>query len=956
MEVDLITAPGDGLGPAVLLSLGTRMKAQYLFNVPEGFSRFALEHKLRPGLGLRAVFCPDLLASTGLPGLLMRLRGEGHGQVEILGPSGTLPFVASLRHFVHWKHPAVLVSEVENLSQQQWQGREEDVPPIRQNDKEDEYNDEHLAVKFIWADSGLNYSSKVSWKPPDWLIESGGVPSPGNSNSSSSSTSSSDSNESTSSSDSCSTSEDDQSDSTTNSTSSDDEGEEEKTTPAPNDTKNSDSMFASLDAAFIKGNDGIAGSRLRTQALGLLKSSSTASKKPVAGKAKGSGNGGGGNRLLSVLAALEETAVPSDPNSRELNGRVYTRCDAHGISLFARENRLGRENAALSSSLVAFLCLLKASNQVMLIVNCTNEEQIRYIHAHPALLAMNSLPKERHAGCILMLGPGLSHQQPAQELLTVLQQSLPTPASISLFILEHPGVGTSSSDLGYISSARMATRLNMANQRMFPLPVALTMQQRPSSDRRPPTTDPPAPRQEQVREMGNRFYLSKLTKIVWVGGKSVIKHKVQAGIEEENNSGVRTAAEADDVDVEKLQTMVHDADPELKFKLEQLTESLPPAYRNQFIDSKTAQAAGGASVGTKRALDNNVKERDGNKRVADLLKAKLRQSISTSADAVQFKPPPPPSPISAFPSQEPEVVFLGTGSAEPSQHRGASAIYLNPGNGYAGFLLDCGEGCYGQLVRFHGPQAAGALISNLTGIWISHRHADHMAGILQIIAHYPSTLPPLFLIGPRSLQNWLSEAAPPVGLNHRYSYGHCSEVQQPHHWGFQHICSSLGLLGLATVPVRHCSDAFGIVLRHHSGWSLVYSGDTEPSEALVQAGAGATLLIHEATFEPLLINEARKKRHSTTVEAMDVARRMGAYSTVLTHFSQRYPKFPEGVSEAVAAGIESGRGSCFGVAFDGMCLPLALLAHLPAVTEAVEAVLAAAAVASEKERILKVNK
>jgi ribonuclease Z len=946
MEVDLITAPGDGLGPAVLLSLGTRMKAQYLFNVPEGFSRFALEHKLRPGLGLRAVFCPDLLASTGLPGLLMRLRGQGHGQVEILGPSGTLPFVGSLRHFVHWKHPAVLVSEVENLLPQQ---RQEQVRSTREDDdinKEDEYNDEHLNIKFIWVDSDLNYSSKSSWKTPDWLYESGDDASPHNSSSSTSSTSESSQSAS---------SDDDNSRSSSSEEEEEQEGEE-KTAPAVFDTNDSNSMFTSLDAAFVKVASGGAGSRLRTQALGLLKSSSKASQKPVAGKAKnkgGGGDGGGGGRLLSVLAALQETAVPSDPNTRHVGNRVYTRCDADGISLFARENRSGTKDAALSSSLVAFLCLLKASNQVMLIINCRNEDQIRHIQTHPALRAMTSLPKERHAGCILMLGPGLSYQQPAQDLSATLQQSPPTsPSNPSLFILEHPGVGSRSSDLGYISSARMVTRLNMANQRMFPLPVTLRMQQRQFSDPRPPPTavqNTASRQQHEQRETENRIYLSKLTKIVWSNGKLAIKPKAEAGIEEEEEEN--NTAEADDyVDVEKLQATVHDADPELKLKLHQITESLPPAYRNQFIHNKTAEAAGGASVGAKRALENEVKESDGNKRAAASLQAKLRQSNGTAANAAVklFKPPPPP--ISAFPSQEPEVVFLGTGSAEPSQHRGASAIYLNPGNGYAGFLLDCGEGCYGQLVRFHGPQAASALISNLSGIWISHRHADHMAGILQILAHHPFSLPPLFLIGPRSLQKWLSEAAPAVGLTHRYTYAHCSEVQQPHHWGCHRICSSLGLLGLATVPVRHCSDAFGIVLRHHTGWSLVYSGDTEPSEALVRAGAGATLLIHEATFEPLLINEARKKRHSTSVEAMDVARRMGAYSTVLTHFSQRYPKFPEGVSEAVAARVERGEGSSFGVAFDGMCLPLGLLAHLPAVTVAVEAVLAAAAVASEKEK------
>ena len=62
MQAHVVTAPGDGVAPALLLSLpgggsgasgggsaAMGQAAQYLFNVPEGFSRLALEHKLRPG-------------------------------------------------------------------------------------------------------------------------------------------------------------------------------------------------------------------------------------------------------------------------------------------------------------------------------------------------------------------------------------------------------------------------------------------------------------------------------------------------------------------------------------------------------------------------------------------------------------------------------------------------------------------------------------------------------------------------------------------------------------------------------------------------------------------------------------------------------------------------------------------------------------------------------------------
>jgi hypothetical protein len=55
----------------------------------------------------------------------------------------------------------------------------------------------------------------------------------------------------------------------------------------------------------------------------------------------------------------------------------------------------------------------------------------------------------------------------------------------------------------------------------------------------------------------------------------------------------------------------------------------------------------------------------------------------------------------------------------------------------------------------------------------------------------------------------------------------------------------------------------------------------------VTAGKGATLLIHEATFDDDMLVHAEAKRHSTTSEALGVSKQMGAEYTVLTHFSQR---------------------------------------------------------------------
>jgi ribonuclease Z len=91
-------------------------------------------------------------------------------------------------------------------------------------------------------------------------------------------------------------------------------------------------------------------------------------------------------------------------------------------------------------------------------------------------------------------------------------------------------------------------------------------------------------------------------------------------------------------------------------------------------------------------------------------------------------------------------------------------------------------------------------------------------------------------------------------------------------------------------------------------------------------------LIHEATFEDELIKEAVLKRHSTTSEAIDVARRMNAAYTLLTHFSQRYPKVPI-VDDSIYKNT--------GIAFDLMHVDLAEIHVVPHLLPALRALFGA---------------
>lgn len=116
------------------------------------------------------------------------------------------------------------------------------------------------------------------------------------------------------------------------------------------------------------------------------------------------------------------------------------------------------------------------------------------------------------------------------------------------------------------------------------------------------------------------------------------------------------------------------------------------------------------------------------------------------------------------------------------------------------------------------------------------------------------------------------------------------------------VLKEAGLEALTSFPVVHCPQAFGVALTAADrlnaagkvvpGWKIVYSGDSRPCPELIKASHGATVLIHEATFEDAMVDEAIARNHSTTKEAIEVGNSAGVYRIILTHFSQRYPKIP----------------------------------------------------------------
>lgn len=252
-----------------------------------------------------------------------------------------------------------------------------------------------------------------------------------------------------------------------------------------------------------------------------------------------------------------------------------------------------------------------------------------------------------------------------------------------------------------------------------------------------------------------------------------------------------------------------------------------------------------------------------------------------------------------------ELIFSGTGSAVPCKHRNVTGMYLRMSNGNS-MLLDVGEGTVGQLLQVWKsalPKSVSAVdeyhsrLLGIKAVWISHPHADHHLGLLRLLSERSAiggSNDPIVLMAPPNMFAFLSEYQLTVPeIKGSYVELDCRDLFPG---GRQsRLCSKLREdLGISctAVQVTHCPYSYAVIVDGTAFGRLAYSGDCRPSTRFALAGNGADVLIHEATFEDGMTEEAVLKKHSTVGEAIEIACKMDAKTLILTHFSQRYPKIP----------------------------------------------------------------
>jgi ribonuclease BN (tRNA processing enzyme) len=212
------------------------------------------------------------------------------------------------------------------------------------------------------------------------------------------------------------------------------------------------------------------------------------------------------------------------------------------------------------------------------------------------------------------------------------------------------------------------------------------------------------------------------------------------------------------------------------------------------------------------------------------------------------------------------LTVVGCSGSFPGPESAASC-YLVEHDGHR-IVLDVGSGSFGPLQRLVDPADVDAVV-------LSHLHPDHyldLTGWFVARRHYPS----------RPTRQ-LPVLGPP-GTPERLARAHDIPIDPGMHGEFDfrdHVdITEIGPFRIRTTRVVHPIPAFAIRVEA-GGVALAFSGDTAPTQALVELAAGADLALFEATWLDGEDNPAGL--HLTAGEAGSHAAAAGVDRLVLTH-------------------------------------------------------------------------
>jgi len=227
------------------------------------------------------------------------------------------------------------------------------------------------------------------------------------------------------------------------------------------------------------------------------------------------------------------------------------------------------------------------------------------------------------------------------------------------------------------------------------------------------------------------------------------------------------------------------------------------------------------------------------------------------------------SPLSA--------TILGSGTCVPSLERSSCAALIRAGN--SRLLLDCGPGTMRRLLK------AGVTIFDLDYIFLSHFHPDHSAELAPLIfaTKYPDShrrTQPLTVVAGQGFRRFYDELRTVSGEWIELPESMLRFVELSTAQADQR---SFDDFTVDSMPMQHNPESIAYRITGDGGRSVVYSGDTDDNDNLVELAADSDILVCECAMP----DELKISGHLTPSLAGSIADRARARMLVLTHF---YPE------------------------------------------------------------------
>lgn len=218
----------------------------------------------------------------------------------------------------------------------------------------------------------------------------------------------------------------------------------------------------------------------------------------------------------------------------------------------------------------------------------------------------------------------------------------------------------------------------------------------------------------------------------------------------------------------------------------------------------------------------------------------------------------------------PELIIMGTSSAVAGPGR-ENTHYLLVGD-RSMILIDCGGNPIRRILE------AGCRYERLTDVVLTHFHPDHVSGL-------PLLVMDLWILGRKKS---LSISGPEHAVIRVKKMIDLFEMDQwdglyPIDYRPVEVQAGKEILKnsefiFRTIPVDHTLPGFGYQIEdRNSGFRIVISGDTSPTEELALAARGVDVLIHEAGGD--------YQGHTSAQQAGRIAHKSGVGKLYLVHYS-----------------------------------------------------------------------